>query len=714
MNKEALFGKLILIALIAGLALFQGCVAADVNKTKAEQFIADNNYDDAVEHYTKALQQHPDDLDLKLRLNDAKQRASFQHMTKAQELISKKYFKEAIEELQVSIAFYSSNHRAIELIDRVKKMKESFYYTQKGNTLIKLGDFETARKSFQRALELDPENEEAKLVLEKFKKRPEDQPEYRLDLKSDPPISLKFKDTPVLNVFEVLSKLAGVNFIFDKDLKYRNVTLFMTDVKFDKILDVILKTNSYRAKLINSKTMLVYQDTPEKAKEYDELYVKTFYLSYLKAPAAIEILNKILKDKDIIANEKLNSVTIRGRKENVELAGKIIEANDRTPSEVILNVEIMEVSKKKEQDLGLSISDTITFGVSETGTGIDFNPDFGFAGMASIKDISKITSRELYLSLPTATLKLLKKDGDTKVLAKPQLRVSSSEKATILIGEKVPLRSNRRIQTDGTTTYDFLYQDVGVKLTVEPVINMFNQVSLKLVIEISALGSNVGTVNDPQYSIKTRTTESVLTINDNDSVIIAGLIEDEDRTTVQKIPMFGDIPVMGRLFSSKSSDIIKTDILMSITPIIIRSQDIPEQNISEFWSGNEKEVSFQMPEEKRIQALTDFNEVPDEAYLAAITQDEFLPTRDYFSIQVYSSKDEADAQKKSKEISDMGHQTYIRPAEIKERGIYYRVFLGQYTSYQRAEDKRLELLTNDVFAKDIHIVDRDYVYNQSE
>lgn len=203
-----------LTALMAGLVLLQGCVAADVNKTRAEQFIAENNYDDAVEHYTKALQQKPDDLDLKLRLNDARQRASVQHMTKAQELISKKYFKEAIEELQVSIAFYSSNHRAIELIDQVKKKKESFYYSQKGNTLIKTGDFETARKSFQRALELDPENEEAKLVLEKFKKGPGDQPEYHLDLKTNPPISLKFKDTPVLNVFEVLSKLAGINFIF--------------------------------------------------------------------------------------------------------------------------------------------------------------------------------------------------------------------------------------------------------------------------------------------------------------------------------------------------------------------------------------------------------------------------------------------------------------------------------------------------------------------
>jgi len=380
MNNRVLFTNILIIAVF----LFQGCVASNVNKTMAENFVQESDFDSAVEYYNKACQENPENLDLKLKLRDVKQKASLQHMRKALDFIERKYFREAIEELQVSIAFYSSNHRAIELVDKVKLKKESFYYTKKGNKQIKIGNFGDARKSFQRAVDLDSDNEEAFMALEKFKKRRDELPEYRLDLKSNAPISLKFKQTPVLNVFEILSKLSGINFIFDKDVKSSKVTLFMTDVKFDRFLDVLLKTNALKAKMINRKTMLIYPNTPAKAKEYDELYVKTFYLSYLKAKNAVGILTKILKSKNIIANEKLNAVTIRGQKENVEMAARIIAANDRTPSEVILNVEIMEVSRTKEKDLGLSISDTITFGVSETSSGIEFfdsgaeSASFGF------------------------------------------------------------------------------------------------------------------------------------------------------------------------------------------------------------------------------------------------------------------------------------------------------------------------------------------------
>ncbi|MFH2059884.1 MAG: SPOR domain-containing protein [Pseudomonadota bacterium] len=712
MNKNVLFTNIILIFMVPGILLFQGCAANGANQIKAEKFVEESDFDAAVEHYNKALQENPGDLDLTLRLKDVKQKASLQHMQKAQEFIGKKYYREAIEELQVSIAFYSSNHRAIELVDKVKMMKESFYYTKKGNKQIKTGNFENAKKSFQKAVELDPENEEAKSALEKFQKKAEDLPEYRLDLRSNAPISLKFKQTPVLNVFEILSKLTGINFIFDKDVKESKVTLFMTDVSFDRFLDVLLDTNALKGKIINKKTMLIYPDTPAKAKEYDDLYVKTFYLSYLDAKQAVVILTKILKDQNIIANEKLNSVTVRGQKENVEMAAKILGANDRIPSEVILNVEIMEVSRKKEKDLGLSISETITFGISETSSGINFDSTFGFTSMASIKDISKITSKELYLSLPTATLKLLKKDGDTRIIAKPQIRVSSSEKASILIGEKVPLRSNRKVQTDGTTTYDFLYQDVGVKLTVEPTINMYEQVSLKMTIEISSLGSNVGTSDDPQYAIQTRIIDTVLTIYDGDSVIIGGLISDEDRTTIQKIPLVGDMPAIGRLFSSENSEVLNKDILMTITPVVIRTQDIPESEISGFWSGNEKQVSLKVPAEEKIIKETDFNDFPDEDYIMAVSADEFLPSEKYFSIQVYSSAKETDSQKRSKELQDMEFKTWVRPADIKDKGTFYRVFVGQYDSYQKAEATLQDMLKNKIFPKDIVIVDRAYVYGQ--
>ena len=718
MSKIRFFTIMFLFFMLLQMTVFQGCVSKNAHHVKAEKFEIEKDYDSAVKYYTKALQENPDNLKARLGLQHARQAASIIHMQKAEKFLEKKYFKQAIEELQVSIAFYSGNTKAIELIDKAKRMKQSSYYFNKGNQQIKIGDYKNARDSFQKALELNPDNKEAETALTNYKKRVEDLPFYRLDYRSSAPISLKFKKTPVLNVFEILSKLSGINFIFDKDLKESKVTLFMTDISLDKFLEVLLKTNSLKAKLINRKTMLIYPDTPAKVKEYEELYVKTFYLSYLGAKDAVVILTKMLKSKNITSNKKLNSVTVRGEKKMLEMAARIIEANDRTPSEVILNVEILEVSRSTEKDLGLSVSDTITFGVSETSSGIAYDTTaaietgtaFGFASMGSLKDISNIGSKELYLSLPTATLRLLKQHGDTKILAKPQIRVSSSEKANILIGERVPIRSNRKVQTDGTTTYDFKYEDVGIKLAVEPVVNMYDQITMKLNIEVSALSSNVGTSDDPQYAIKTRTITTVMTINDGGNVIIGGLIQDEDRSTTRKIPLAGDVPVLGRLFSSKYSEVAETDILMSITPVIIRRQDMPRQEVAEFWSGTQKQASLEKPEEEKIRLETDFNKFPNKDYVKVMAEDKFLPNNNYFSIQVYSSKFKPEAENRSGQLEKLGYKTWIRPAEIKDKGTYHRVFVGQYTSYMLAEQARLNMIKTDTFPKDIHIVDKDYVY----
>jgi general secretion pathway protein D len=704
-----------MMVLMLTTVLVYGCVPKEATRIEAEakKYEAQKDYDAAVAHYTRALQQTPDDIGLKARLMDVKQQASLQYMRKAMELLEKRYFKEAIEELQVSIAFYPGNYRSIELIDKARKMKESEYYTQKGLARARAGDFDSARLSFQKAVDLDPENQEAAQALDRFKKMPSQIPEYGLDLRYDKPISMKFKNTPILNVFEVLSKLTGMNFIFDKDIRESKVTLFMTEVGLDLFLDVLLQTNALKAKVINRNSLIIYPDAPAKAKEYDELYVKTFYLSYLKAPEAIALLTKLLRNDNIIVNEKINAVTVRGPEPEVKMAARVIQANDRAPSEVILNVEVMEVSRNREKDLGLSISDTVTFGKGDTsGTNPDENSGTvsGFEPLTSIEDLSNISRKELFLSLPTATLRLLRKDGDTKILAKPQVRVNSLEKASILIGERVPLRTNRRVQTDGSITYDFQYQDVGVKLVTEPVINAYDQVTLKMHIEISALGANVGTVTDPQFAIKTRTVETILTVYDGDSVIIGGLIEDRDRISTQKVPLLGEMPTLGRLFSSENTEQVETDILLTITPVVIRNQDIPPAKISGFWSGTHQRVSMEPPAAETVKAGLSFNDVPDEDFIKKTMDDLFLPSDNYFSIQAYSFPDEAQAESKAEQLEKTGYRTWIRPAQIEGKGTWYRVFVGQYRGYSQAEKALQQMRGQEIFPKNMHVVDRDYVY----
>ncbi len=579
---------------IAAGFLVQACANTSSYVEQGRTLGSLGQWDKSVEVLQKAQEKDPSDPEIKLMLARAKSNASMEHMAKGETFLQKGSFGEAAHEFRLSTEFNPGNVRAEVLLRRAKSLQESEALLEQGEKLLREKEYAKARRAFQKAVKLNPENRKAQKALAAYRKEMERPPRFRLKPKNTAPVSLRFKKTPITNVFEVLSRLSGINFIFDKDIKETKVTLFMTDVPIVRFLEVLLKTNNLAGKLVNDKTMIVYPSTRAKIKEYEDLQIRTFYLANLKVKKAVALLAKILKSKDIIANEKLNALVIRGPKELIQVASKLIEANDRPPAEVLLNVEILEVSRSKERQLGLDVNpSSITFGIGESSPVV--NKDSAFAPNVSVYALGKITNKELLLSLPQATLNLLKQDAGTRTLASPQIRVRNGEKATIHVGERVPLRVNRRIDTTGVVTNDYQYQDIGVKVNAEPIVNRNDEISLKLGLEVSALGANLGTNDEPQFSIKTRKADSVLTIRDGEPVIIGGLISDEERKTVRKIPLLGDIPVIGYIFSNLDKSNVETDILMSITPIIIRSQDIPDREVSQIWSGREHDFSLKEP-----------------------------------------------------------------------------------------------------------------------
>ncbi len=586
---------LMTLVLLAGLSL-GACVTSSKYVEQSRELAASGDWDKSVQLLQKASEKNPADPEIKLMLARARTNASNAHMARGDEFMQKGLFEEAVREFQISIAFDPGNVRSEALIKRTKRLRESRFLFEKGQKLLKAEEYAKAREALQQAVKLNPDNGPAQKALAAFRKEVKRPPRFDLKLKSTAPISLKFKKTPVTNVFEVLSKLTGINFIFDKDISETKVTLFMTDVSLDRFLDVLLRTNNLAGKLVDARTMIIYPKTPAKTKEYEDLQIRTFYLSNLDVKKAVGLLAKILNSKDIIANEKLNALVIRGPAELIRIASKIIEANDRPTAEVLLNVEILEVTRTKERQLGLDINpSSITLGVGESSPII--KKDSSFAPNASLYALGHITNKELLLSIPTATLNLLKQDADTRTLASPQVRVKNGEKAAIHVGERVPLRVNRRIDTTGVVTNDYQYQDIGVKVEAEPVLNLNDEISLKLSLEVSSLGANLGTADEPQYAIKTRKTNTVLTMRDGEPIIIGGLISDEERQTVRRIPLLGDIPVIGVLFSNLDKSKVETDILMAITPIITRTKDIPSRDVSEIWSGQETDFSRRVPYE---------------------------------------------------------------------------------------------------------------------
>ncbi|UCD32215.1 MAG: SPOR domain-containing protein [Desulfobacterales bacterium] len=603
----------IFMILILSIFCIGGCAEDIAFLRKGKEFASQKDWDQSVKNYQKALAANPDSSEIQLLLRRAKFAASMAHMVKGQEYLNQQLYSEAIGEFKMSISYHPANRKAIGLMEKALNAKKSNQYYRRGEDFLKAEKFFDAKEALKRALELNPENEKAKAALSYFKKEDERLAKYRVDLKTDAPVSFKFKKTPIFNVFEVLSRLSGINFIFDKEIIETKVTMFMTDISFDQFIEVLLSTNKLASKLVDEKTMLIYPDTPAKAKEYQDLQIRTFYLDNLQAEKAVRILSKVLKSKDIIANKDNNSVVIRGSKDVVEIASRIIKANDGLPAEVLLHVEILEVRRTTEEQLGLTVDPTsVTLGLGEESSLLGDNPSFDTS--ASIEALDHISRKNVILSLPTATLNFLKQDGDTKILAKPQLRVKNNEKAIIHVGERIPLRTNRRTEEGGAVTFDFQYFDVGVKLDVVPTISRYGEISLKMTLEISQLGENLGTPDDPQFAILTRKAQSVLSVPDGELVFIGGLIQDTESETVRKFPFLGEVPILGRLFSNFDTINRDSDVIMTIIPVIIREHEPIGADITNIWSGNERNPSLGEPFESYIEREGAYLDQPVEAY----------------------------------------------------------------------------------------------------
>lgn len=603
-NKQ----KWMMLGIVATLVFISACMGSKKYIKNGYDYIYQKEWDKSVQYLKPGVKKYPDNVELKMMLFRSEWEASLHHLAKGETFLEESKFDEAINEFRQSLSYNTVNYKANTLLKKAERLKLSDIHFNKGKRFMNDGKYSAAKEHLEKSLEYNEKNSEALKLLSYFHATYKHQngtkvpPKYKLNLRSDAPISLKFKKTPIVNVFEILSKLSGINFIFDKDMKETKVTLFMTDVSFDRFIDVLLKTNDLSARLVNDKTMLIYPDTPTKAKEYTDLQIRTFYLSNISSKKMVQLLVKILKVKDISENEKLNSIVIRGTSEVIELASNIIAANDREPAEVVLNVEILEVNRNKEHQLGLEFSNSVTMGIGETSTTIggsstdsEDNSSSAFASVASLYSLEGLSNKELLVTLPSATINLLKKDGDTKTLAKPQIRVKNMEKASIHVGDRVPIRSNRKVDSNNNETYDYEYQDVGIKLAVLPVINMNNEISLTLTLEVSGLGADVGTADDPQYTIRTRMAKTVLTMGDGEMIVIGGLINDEDIGSIKKIPVLGDLPVLGALFSNYGSKVTQKDVLMVITPSIIKNQPVFNDDALSIWSGKEKNFSLRPP-----------------------------------------------------------------------------------------------------------------------
>jgi general secretion pathway protein D len=557
---------------------------------RGERYAQRGEWDLAVKEYREANKRDPHDIEYRSALLRAEETAANDHYKKARNFMKERKLDPAIVELQQAIYLNPTNAAIQSALRSVLDRKQAEEHYRASLTFVELNRLGDAINELLQAVNLDPENVKYQDTLDKLqKKRTEIEPEEALSLASDKPISLNFKNTNIKDVFEFLAKLSGINILFDEEVKAQPVTVFVKDVSFQYALNLLLSTNKLFMKKISADTIIIIPKSKAKTDQYQDLMVKTFYINNAKSKEIVNLVRSMLDVKRVYVNETLNSITIRETPEKMKLVEKIIAANDLKEAEVILDVEILEISRTNALKYGWNFQPGLTTTASiqpTTTTATTVNANAGIA----LSELRNLTSDNIFVSLPSLVVNLIKQDSDAQTLANPRVRVLNNKQAKFHIGDKIPVQTSTVQSTAAVAvTSTFEYKDVGIKLTIEPTIHLNNTVTLKLGMEVSTLGDALDFGNgQKQFRFGTRNTDTLINLRDGETVIIGGLIKDEERKTRNKIPLLGDIPVLGKLFSSADDGTIKTDILMSITPNIVRNMELPDKDTQSFWSGTEE------------------------------------------------------------------------------------------------------------------------------
>jgi len=395
------------------------------------------------------------------------------------------------------------------------------------------------------------------------------------------PVTLEFRDAPLRSVFDFISKVSGLNFVFDKEVDPAlRATISVRDTSIEEAIAMLLGANQLEQSVTSDKSITIYPNTPQKVKDYQQLVVRTFFLANADVKTVAFSIKTLLKAKDVVTDERLGIIMLRDTPEMVRMAERIINVQDLADPEVMLEVEVLEVKRTRLMELGVRWPDQASLTLAGIGSGL---------GGLKVADLHRINGDNINLGIGGVTLNANKTDSDSNILANPRIRVRNKEKAKILIGDRVPVitvTTNNGVSSDSVN-----YIDVGLKLDVEPNVYLDDEVAIKINLEVSNVVKEVISKTGTQaYQIGTRSASTVLRLKDGETQVLAGLISDEDRGTANKVPGVGELPVLNRLFGSQKDDAMRSEIVLSITPRLLRSIRRPDLLTAEFNSGTEAAV----------------------------------------------------------------------------------------------------------------------------
>ena len=486
------------------------------------------------------------------------------------------------------------------------KTQAAHAHFEAGRKLQEAGRDRDAMLEMQRAVQLDPTNQYALTELEKLRTKIETsglQPRTISQMKDDAraaepmpptlsplsnePVSFDFPNATFMEVYRAIGQAFGINIVFDTRLRDAAVGpegIELRDVTAIEGLEILMHSLGHFYRVLDEQTIMILQDTQQNRQRFEDRIIQTFFLSNSDVSDVMTILRSLLNTRFIATNERLNAIAMLDSVEKVKIAERLIEQNDKAKAEVVIDVELLQIDTSKLQELGMSLD------ANRLGISLDIG---GEEVPLRMSDVESLNQNNWVLSVPGFLFDFVKRATDAQTLAKPQVRITEGEEASFSIGDRVPIpvTSFNTANTAGSNIVpitSYQYQNVGIEVDITPRVHHNEEVSLELSIEVSNISGQI----ESQPIIGSRNITTNIRLRDGETNFLAGLIRTSETNSQSGIPGLSEIPVLGRLFSRRSTDNARTDVVLTLTPHIIRRADIREEDLAPIWVGTESNVVY--------------------------------------------------------------------------------------------------------------------------
>ncbi len=586
-------------ALVAIAALLSGCAASRAYH-RGQSASRAGDWDAAVVSFRQALQGDPGSAEYKIALERAMLNASQLHLEQARAFEAKGQLDDALREYRKASEYDPPNRQLAAKVTQLEQTIRDRIETSRPKPAIAQMR-ERARQTSGEPL-LNPASRE--------------------------PLNIRFNNASIRDILNFIGNATGINISYDRDFQDRSYTVALDGVTLEQALQQILSANGLFYKVLNERTIMVVPDTPPKRAQYEEQVIRTFYVSHADATELAQLLNTVIRVPSmavqpmIAANKTANTITIRATANVAAIIEKVVEANDNPRAEVVVDVQILEVNRNRAKQYGLELTqyaigtvfspEVAPGGTTTTppagGTGTPATSSTGVpptsVGSPPAFNLNTITrgisTADFFLAVPAAIVHFLESDSETRLIAKPQLRGAEGEKLTLNLGDEIPVPSTTftPLATGGAATSpltSFNYKPVGVNVEMTPRVTFEGDIILDLTVESSTLGRDVNIAGQNLPSFGSRKVKTKLRLRDGESNLLAGLLREDERRSLTGFPGVIHVPILKQLFSNNNNSLAQTDIVMLLTPRIVRSHELTQQDVSPIYIGTQQNLGLGGP-----------------------------------------------------------------------------------------------------------------------